>query len=86
MELISRQKVMNASLDYATKILNEGAEGCCTDISIDFREGVSFAETELAKLAIDFKLFCDKNKTDDTTSCEYFTQLLFDKFIKEREK
>ena len=33
MELISRQKVMNASLDYATKILNEGAEGCCTDIS-----------------------------------------------------
>lgn len=52
--ILSEEKTMQASVSYATKIKKDGAEGNETDISIDFREGVTFAETELKNLAIEF--------------------------------
>ena len=84
MKLITEENINKKALELSKKSNTTGMYEA--GIYAGFKNGVYFAETELEKLAIDFKLFCDKNKTIDTNLCNHLTKILFDKFIEEREK
>ena len=91
MKLISEEKATTASVQRALKVCKHDSKRVITiqDFSeyciSDFKEGVSFAETELQNLAIDFSLWIDIYRFENI-EYDMSTRDLFQRFISERNK